>query len=828
MEKNQLILLAGCLTLGMQPMHAVAQALDPSFTRTSLYAAGLVYSAFEQTDGKKIVTGSYSRVNGAASAQLVRFNTNGTIDATFQQNVGTTSPVYRVAQTSNGQLLLTSFTTSTFTVSGITRNSIIRLNNDGTPDASFDTGVGTNSSSPGSSVDFTLPLPNGQVLATGGFNSFNGVAVNNIVRLNASGGVDATFNSGSGADDYIGTSALLPTGKILIAGYFTAYNGGGRNGMARLNADGSLDNSFVPNLPALAGVDNFAVQPDGKIVVAGYLDGNTAGLVRLNADGSRDNSFNVPSTIGAGSVYSYYAQGIEIQTDGKLLVAFHDGTSNLPVTRLNANGSIDPTFAPIITGFNFYSMTLLASGKVLVAGRSALLSSTANNALLQLNTNGSLDNSFLPTFQSLGSIANVVRQADGKLIASGNFNEVNGQSVNQLARFNTDGTLDGTYQGAVNVSGAPVDLALQPDGRLLVLNFSSVQRLLATGALDNSFASLALGLNGNNRLLLQSDGRIVVGGRSLGTAAAVVRLLADGTRDNSFSTPVGTGTARMTVVLALAQQADGRLLAAGTYAPATGSTFSTVRRLETNGTFDTSYSPGTILSGTGAGTINSLALQADGKLVLGGIFSTVGGTPASNLARRSTTGMLDAGFTSPTFASGSVSKVLIQPNGRILLGGFFTASGVASNLGRLLNTGAADASYATTAVPNSTVRALLVQPDGGIVAGGQFTTISGQTAGGIARITAPNVLAVQTPATVAAHTEAWPVPTHEQLNVQTDASAHAQSLDLFDVLGRSVRHAELRAGATSASLRCDGLPAGTYLLRVNYAEGVVARRIQVQ
>ena len=829
MRTHLLLLLAGTLGTANLVQQAHAQVLDPSFARQTLYSPGTVYSALEQTDGKKVVTGSFTHINGTPSSLLTRFNVNGTIDAAFQQNVGTTSAVYRVAQLSNGQLLLTSFTASTFTAGGITRNSLIRLNNDGTPDAGFNTGAGTNTALAGSSVDFALPLPNGQVLATGGFNSFNGVAVNNIVRLNASGAVDATFNAGgTGADDYIGTSTLLPTGKILIAGYFANYNGTPRNGLARLNADGTLDATFAPNLPAQANIDNFVVQPDGRILVAGYVS-TTSGLARLLADGSADNSFNAPANYSGGSVYSYYGNGLEVQSDGKILVAFHDGTTALPVARLNSNGTADPTFAPAFPGFIFYSMTLLASGKLLVAGRSALTNTSANNTLLQLNTNGSLDTSFLPLFQTTGAITNVVRQSDGKLIASGGFSEINGQAVSLLARFNTDGTLDGTYGGSAAVAGSVNDLSLQPDGKLLVMNSAYVQRLLPTGGIDNTFSSF----QPNQvliRLALQPDGRILVASQSNSNSSipAIARLLANGSPDASFTAAGGAGIARMSNVRALVLQPDGRVLVAGTYTPATGSAFSTVRRLETNGTFDATFTPSAFLQNGVAATLNSLALQADGKLLVAGAFTTVGGLASSNLTRLSTTGTVDSGFTPPAFTSGSVTKVLLQPNGRILLGGLFASSSLPGNLARLLPTGAADASYAATAVPNSTVRALLVQPDGGIMAGGTFTTINGQPAGGIARITALNVLAVQAPAAVAARTEAWPVPAHEQLNVQTDASAHAQSLDLLDVLGRPVRHIELRTGITTTSLRCEGLPAGTYLLRVSYAEGVVARRVQVQ
>lgn len=828
MKKSQLLFLAGWLGIANLAPAAQAQTLDAAFNRPSLYAGGLAYSATEQPDGKKVVTGAFIRVNGAATSSLVRLNANGTVDAAFQQNLGTASPVYRVALQSNGQLLLTSFTTTTpLTAGGISRNTILRLNADGTGDASFNAGTGTNTATSGSSVDFSLPLPNGQVLATGSFDSFNGVPANNIVRLTSTGGIDATFNPGSGPDDYISTSALLPSGKYLIAGYLTSYNGLSRNAIVRLNTDGSADTTFNPDLPTGSGIDNFTVQPDGRILVAGSfgLAGTSYTLLRLNADGTRDNTFTGNTT----PIYSYYGNAVEVQADGKILVARRDGTTTLPVARLNSNGTPDASFAPSVTGFNFFSLTLLASGKLLVAGRAMALGNIPNSAVLQLNTNGSLDTSFQPSFQTTGAIANVVRQADGKLIASGSFSEVNGQAVNALVRFNADGTVDGTYTGTSALQNTPTDLALQPDGRLLVAYPTTVQRLLATGSNDNSFANSTLTMTGGstNRLLLQPDGRILVGGQApAANYPAIVRLQNNGTLDGSFSAALGAGTARMSIVRALALQPDGRIVVAGTYAPTTGPALSTVRRLESTGTFDLAYTGPTLLfnNSSTSSFVNSVALQADGAAVIGGLFNNIG----SNVARLTTTGAQDASFAAPAFATGSVSKVLIQPNGRILLGGLFASSFLPSNLARVLSTGAADASYAATAVPNSTVRALLIQPDGGIVAGGSFNAVSGQLTAGLARIIASNVLAVQAPAAVAARTEAWPVPAHEQLNVQTDARAHAQTLDLVDVLGRVVRHADLRAGTSAATLRCDNLPAGTYLLRVSYAEGMVARRVQIQ
>ena len=839
MHKLQLLAAGLVLGLALAP-RARAQSLDPGFTPATFYAPGTVFSALEQPDGKKVVVGTFSRANGAASAQLVRFNADGSVDAAFQQKVGQVGPTYRVALQPNGQLLLTSFTGTTLTAGGLSRNSLLRLNADGSADPTFDVGVGPTTSQAGNlgSVDFALPLPNGQVLATGFFDHFGGAVANGVVRLDASGMVDATFNpGGSGPNDYVEGAVRLASGKFLVSGYFTIYNGTARHGLARLNPDGTLDTTFDPSLALGNGssIDNFAVQPDGRILVAGYI--SPAGgvvqqpLVRLLNDGGADNSFTAPAIFGLGSIYSFYGNAIEVQADGKILVASH-ANSYGPVNRLNADGSLDASFQTrSVPGFNLFSLTLLSTGALLEAGNYFILGPNSRNALVQFASTGAVDLAFQPTFQLPGTVNGVAQQADGKILAIGNFSEVSGQASAAIARFNLNGTLDATYGGGTALSAAAVDLALQPDGRLLVLTSTSVQRLLATGTPDNSFAApTTLGLELiAARLLLQTDGRVLVGGEVRNsTTQAILRLLDDGSRDASFAPLGGPGTSRFVSVQSLALQADGKILTAGIFCAAGSTTFSrTVQRLESTGAFDPAFAGGNFTLATNTPTLNSLAVQADGKVLVGGAFSSYAGMARANIARLNTDGSLDTGFAPPATASGSVSRVLPQPNGRVLLGGSFTAAGLPNNLGRLLATGAADATFAATALPNGTVRALLVQPDGKIVAGGSFTTISGQPSMSLARISAPNVLHVAAPQAVADRTEAWPVPAHATLTVAPDASAHPQAVELLDLLGRAVLRQSL-SGATLAVLSLETLRAGTYLLRVNYAEGLVLRRVQVQ
>jgi uncharacterized delta-60 repeat protein len=116
-------------------------------------------------------------------------------------------------------------------------------------------------------------LPNGQLVIAGYFSSFNGTNRNRVARLNSDGSVDATFDPGSGANSFVEAAAVQPDGKVLVGGWFTSFNGTPRNNIARLNTDGSLDTSFNPVSglgSAGLNVESLAVQPDQKVLVGGW------------------------------------------------------------------------------------------------------------------------------------------------------------------------------------------------------------------------------------------------------------------------------------------------------------------------------------------------------------------------------------------------------------------------------------------------------------------------------------------------------------------------------------------------------------------------------
>jgi uncharacterized delta-60 repeat protein len=845
------LLFTGLIITALTNPAAKGQTLDLSFAPPTVYASGTVYSVTEQPDGKLLAVGNFTRLNGVTVARIVRFDANGVLDAAFSANVGTSSPVYRARRESTGKYLLAGFSNVPLMAGGLTRpGGLLRLNTDGTADASFDVGTGPNHVGGYSSIDDMLPLANGQTIAVGYFDQFSGTTAHHLVRLNANGTVDLTFNQGAGADDEITTVAPTAGGKLLIGGYFARYNNIPCNGLARLNADGSLDTSFNANLQTNSQISNIKVQPDGRILLAGNIitpatASNPVGLLRVLADGATDNSYLAYSAqLNPNTVYSFYGEALEVQPNGQILAKTMTGTGS--VMRLNQNGSVDQSYV-VANDQNYspLSITLLSNNQLLVAGSFSSFGGLKDRTLVRLTANGTLDDTFQPVLQTPGSINALTRQPDGKLLIGGTFTELNGQPARRLARLNADGTVDGTFTANVGSElNLPVnELALQANGSLLALysggalsstSGNTLRRYLASGIPDNSFPVFSFG-GQQARVLVQPDDRILVGGSFMNNSGTgttgVVRLTSNGAYDPSFALSPTLGVNSLATFQHMALQPDGKLLVGGLFRPTSGSSVLRVVRYTAGGAPDPTFTSNAFTTASGTSTFNqrftALALQPDGKLLAGGTFGVVNGINRTNLARLNTDGSLDATFLPPP-PTGTISSLAVQPNSRILVGGSFTAPGLPSNLARLLPDGTADATFAATAVPNSTVRTVLPLPDGTLMISGAFTVLSGQPITGLARLMAPNVLHVRAPQTIADRTEVWPVPAHTKLHVATAPAVRAQAIDLLNALGQTVRHVVPDRTAAIVTVPLETLPAGSYVLRVTYAEGVVARRVQVQ
>ena len=797
---KKLLLFGLCLLAApVLPQPAAAQALDPTFTPpTGLYALGVVYSmATQQADGKRVVAGYFTRANNTAVGNLVRLDAAGALDANFAQNVGVARNTFRVKALPSGQYLVSGFYNDVVTAGGLTRTALLRLNADGTADATFNTGTGAVSpTASGVQLNTFVGQPDGKVLVGGTFTSFSGQNTSGLVRLTSTGALDAAFNAnlGTGFTGPVNTVALQPDGKILVGGTFTEFNGQPIGSLLRLNADGTRDATFTSSLYANSYVGTLLVQPDGKILATGNLGfiSVNASIVRLTATGSADTGFAAPAytTNYAGS---YFDTNLQLQPDGKIIFsgAFNSGGA-IYLIRLNPNGSADNSFAVGSNGASQYpySIGLQSDGSLWVGGSFGAFNGR-EAALGRLASNGAVDATFAPKIQAAGNVAAVVRQADGQLLVGGNFNEFNGVAAHHLARVSAAGSPDAAFAAAVPVIGGQVTaLALQPDGKLIVGTNNSLLRLLTTGNTDVSYGT-SVANTAIEKLAMQPDGKVVAVGYFTPTASSsaalnLVRLTTSGDYDPSFTVGTANTPGQTFYLTALALQPDGKVLVGGSFLSPTSGPVLRVVRYESTGDVDASFSSSTTFelpanpSGGAIVRFNALAVQPDGKVLVGGYFATVNGAARTNLTRLTATGQPDATF-APAALTGAVTTVALQPNGRVLVGSGYGNDGAATTtpLVRLLDTGASDPSFGTTATPNNAVAALLVQPNDAIMVGGSFTTIGGQPARGLARIIAPNVLpgpTVTISSSAGASTSFAPIP------VRVVFSAAVTDFDATDVI----------------------------------------------
>ncbi|HYF34872.1 MAG TPA: choice-of-anchor D domain-containing protein, partial [Prosthecobacter sp.] len=361
----------------------------------------------------------------------------GDLDTNFNPNVylnnigfgGASGIPYACAVQRDNKIIIAGYFD---TVGGVARNSMARLNTDGSVDSGFDP-------SPNGLVTTVLVQPDGKILVKGLFTTIAGVSCTNFARLNADGTFDTGFTSPTVNFDIYGIG-LQPDGKIVIGGYFTSVNSTTRNRIARLNSDGSLDTGFNPNANGTVG--SVFVQADGKIIVSGAF--TTVGGVartrfaRLNSDGTLDTGF-VPASGTA------QPSAVAVQANGKVI--FADSSFYPQLNRLNADGSVDTGFAPpVLEGPGFtdsygvYGLTVQADGKILVSGGFLYADSAANRWIIRLASNGALDSSFAPdNYYSYGGYLNgATLQQNGGVLIFGSLQNVGITTRNGMARLSND------------------------------------------------------------------------------------------------------------------------------------------------------------------------------------------------------------------------------------------------------------------------------------------------------------------------------------------------------------------------------------------------------
>ena len=363
---------------------------------------------------------------------------------------------------------------------------------------------------------------------------------------------DTVYNVGSGYNSTAFAYAIDGSGRALVSGFFTTYKGTTVNYITRLNTDGSLDTTFVtgtgfdqPTFPIL-------VQSDGNIIIGGdFTDYNGTSInriIRVTSAGVYDNTFAVGTGFDGEPV-----AGV-LQSDGKVLITGNylnfNGTGTSRITRLTTLGAIYRTFV-YGTGLSAtgYDIKEDGSGNILIVGAFTTYNGTGANRIVRLTTLGAIDGTFVYGTGFDNQARAIEIDGSGDLYVAGFFTTYNGTGANRIVKLTSLGAIDGGFVYGTGFNGNVFDIAIQTDGKIVCVgaftdyngtSVARIARLNTDGSLDTTFnTAIGTGLDNNGRAVqIQSDGKIIITGDFTdfnGTAfTRIVRLNADGTSDSSI------------------------------------------------------------------------------------------------------------------------------------------------------------------------------------------------------------------------------------------------------------------------------------------------------
>ncbi len=408
------------------------------------------------------LTGFTGGATGGLTNASVRIaddeGTAGSVDLSYLLGSGFNGTVYTLAVTTNNL----AYVGGDFTAfNGSNRAGLVRLLPDGLLDGGFDLGAVGFTGSNASVRSVAEYPPNGftasQVVFGGVFNSVGGVGRTNVARVNPNGSVDPSFVAGT--DNLVNAVLVQPDGRVVLGGLFTRVNGSSRNFVARLNFNGSLDADFLTGTGPDGAVRALALQPDGKLIIAGefttYAGVPASRIARLNPDGTLDPTFAGGSWVASGSV-----QALLRQPDGRILVggAFvaTNGVAHTNLMRLNGDGTVDASFNPG-TGPNEFvgALALQRDGRIVAGGAFTMVNGLPENRIVRLQPDGSVDYSINFGGGANDYLAAVAVQPDGDLLVGGAFTNFNGVAVNHYARL-TGGQNRGAGLLQFGAAGYPV------------------------------------------------------------------------------------------------------------------------------------------------------------------------------------------------------------------------------------------------------------------------------------------------------------------------------------------------------------------------------------
>lgn len=446
--------------------------------------------------------------------------------------------------------------------------------------------------------------------------------------------------------------------------------------------------------------------------------------------------------------------------------------------------SLDLSFDPG-TGTDFYVITtaVQSDGKIIIGGWFTSYNGTPRNYIARLNSDGSLDATFDPGTGADYYVQSVSIQSDGKIIVGGAFTSYNGTPRNRIARLNADGSLDATFDPGDGADGTVSAAAIQSDGRIVIVG---------------AFTSY----DGTPR-------------------NAIARINADGSLDATFDPGIGAASS-YPFIFDTAIQSDGRIVIGGNFTFYDGTPRNHIARLNGDGSLDTTFNPGTGAGDEEIERVSSISVQSDGKIFIGGLFGLYNGVPSPNIARLNADGSLDTTFDVGEGASSQVTTAVIQNDGRIVIGGSFTFyNGTPrSRIARLNADGSLDTTFYPDTGADNAVTSTVEQSDGKIIICGFFTSYGGTPRNYVARLNGGNAVGMN--GVTSCQFSIFPNPASSSVSILMPEQLGRPELLLRNALGQELLRSTLATGRNEIPL--SGFGPGLYSLQV----GAAAQRLVVE
>ena len=727
---------------------------------------GVVNLIAAQADGKSIIAGRFTGINGFGIANLARINAEGSPDASFKlkcldifQN-----NIMALWVQPDGKILVgggINYLISSTANSWDSRMYLARLYADGSVDTNFNIGSWSDGKTDGDIYAITMD-PNNRILVGGDFTKINGVDRNRLARLNLDGTVDTSFDPGKGPNGRVNAITLQKDGQILIGGEFDSYNEVSLPHYARLNPNGSVDTHFTVGSGTDGTVNSIVVLPNNQIVIGGGFQNvhNTdmPHVAKLESNGTLNNSLK--------NYYFYSVNSLIALPDNSVLVGgwnpeiiFNGQPTDHKATIIRFSASGAPEGVTYFEGYSdIYSMARRSDGKVLIAGsfnsleiRPSQPNQTYRYGLCLVNNYAQVETSFVPVIGYPGTIISAHKQPDGKIVVAGDFTLVNGLNKTNYTRIDSNGLLDSSYNPNTATIETPRASVMLPDGKWLVAG-KGVVSLKLDGTIETNF-----GGNVTNtlvqKLLLLPDQKVLVAGLKQGNFNGLERYFLSGKPDTNFNT--GDGLPDYTQsILDMAKQPDGKILVVGRFDAFNKKSFTNIVRLLDSGMIDTNFVPPALTSfSQWPAECHSVVVDSTGKIYVGGYFSKANGTDVSPIIRLNSDGSLDPSF-SPGLpnSGGKVTLIAPQDDGSMFITGnfWYDISGVYGNsMARINTSGILDKNFPMSAeqayADAYTIVSIIPLTGQQMFIAGSFTEVLDTPASSCARLVIQKVDTVEPP-----------------------------------------------------------------------------------